>query len=107
MSEVGKKPLGLIMNMIEAMGLEVTYAYDDLVFVAHNAFVLQMADDPKLVHLYFNQTSLPEHHDALTEKLSSHAKTNGLTINRAGLFTTEQQPDSEEFTINFLDDKKT
>ena len=35
------RPLGLVKEMLEQIGMEVTYAYEDLVFIRHNHFLLQ------------------------------------------------------------------
>ena len=34
---VPHRPLGLVKEMLTAMGLESTYVYEDLVFVSHNS----------------------------------------------------------------------
>ena len=35
------RPLGLVKQLLEEIGIEVTYAYEDLVFVQHNPILLQ------------------------------------------------------------------
>ena len=54
------RPLGLIMEAVELMGLEVTHAYEDLVFISHNAFLLRMGSEGQQVYLYFNEGCEPE-----------------------------------------------
>lgn len=100
MITVNKYPLGLIMNVVESMGLEVTYAYDDLVFVAHSAFLFQMDNNPQLVNLYFNQQSDTDSRAGITESLIKYGQENGLTIITKGLFAMEQQED-ENLKITF------
>jgi hypothetical protein len=89
------------MNLVESMGLEVTYAFDNLVFVEHNAFLLQMEETPEAVSLYFNQQSETASRPALTEAFAKRGLENGLTITRKGLFTIEAQED-QTLKITFL-----
>ena len=37
-TETTERPLGTVMQLLEELGHEVSYAYDDLVFVNHNGF---------------------------------------------------------------------
>jgi hypothetical protein len=101
MIPVRKNPLGLIMNVVESLGLEVTYAYADLVFVDHNAFLLQMDEVPGTVNLYFNRESDAAARPALIAGLSKHARENGLAVVDKGLFEIEQQP-GEALKLTFI-----
>ncbi|NTV53361.1 MAG: hypothetical protein HGA76_10175 [Candidatus Firestonebacteria bacterium] len=101
MTQVRKNPLGLIMNIVESMGLEVTYAYADLIFVAHNAFVLQMGENPETVNLYFNQESDIALRPSLAAELSRHGQENNLTVVEQGLFSLEQAAD-EKLKLTFI-----
>lgn len=98
---VQKHPLGLVMNLVEAIGLEVTYAYADLVFVDNNAFLLQMDEVPEIIHLYFNTQSDPALRPALVKTLADQARANGLRIVNQGLFELEQQ-EGESIKVTFL-----
>ncbi len=53
------RPLGEITALLADLGLEVTYAYDDLVFVQHSAFILQFTDDPAQLKLFINTECEP------------------------------------------------
>ena len=55
-----EKPLGKITALLADLGLEVTYAYDDLVFVQHSAFLLQFTDKRNLLKLYTNSACDPK-----------------------------------------------
>lgn len=46
------RPLGYIREVVNQLGLEVTYIYEDLVYIEHNAFLLQMGDRGKS-HIFF------------------------------------------------------
>lgn len=42
---MGLRPLGKVKELVESIGMGVSYAYEDLVFLEHNAFLLQFDDD--------------------------------------------------------------
>ena len=35
------RPLGVVKQLLEEIGMEITYAYDDLIFIQHNPVLLQ------------------------------------------------------------------
>jgi len=78
--DIPSRPLGLIVGIIEQMGLDVTYAYEDLVFIELNAFLLRMGDKSEQVHLYFNTESDVDQRGAVAEQLSALAGKEGLQI---------------------------
>jgi hypothetical protein len=101
MDPVKKSPLGLVMNIVQSMGLDVTYAYDDLVFVDHNAFLLQMDKDPQTLILYFNRDSDAALRPRLTEEITHYAREHNLQVQEKGLFAIEQAP-GEELKVTFF-----
>ena len=101
--EIPYRPLGLIIEAIESMGLEVTHAYEDLVFVSHNAFLLRMGSKGEMVHMYFNEESEPDKRPLLHEQLSSLGAERGLKILWSGTYTMEQR-DDEHVDIHFAED---
>lgn len=48
------KPLGKLKELVESAGMGVSYAYEDLVFLDHNAFLLQFGDDGRTVIIHTN-----------------------------------------------------
>lgn len=97
------RPLGHIREMINALGLEVTYIYDDLVYVEHNAFLLQMGESGEKIFLYFNTESDPAERDSITGQLEKAGQARELSIQRKGTFTMSQVPDEERIEMVFLD----
>lgn len=41
---MGLKPLGRVKDIVEAAGMTISYVYEDLVFIDHNAFLLQFTE---------------------------------------------------------------
>ncbi len=91
------KPLGLLTEAVEAMGLEITYAYDDLAFGAHNIFLVQFPPDAGApLQLFFNETCETEAADAVENALTEECAKRGLALQRAGLYVLEDGGEDDE-----------
>jgi len=102
--EVQNRPLGTVMQMVEEMGSEVTYAYEDLVFINHNAFIVQFTDSPSVLKIYFNKDYTQTQIDMLTKGLMAHAPKHGFEIQFKGTYGLEQK-DGDNLEIKFFDQK--
>jgi len=98
------RPLGIIVGIIERLGLEVTYAYEDLVFISHNAFLLRMGAEGHLVHVYFNIDSETDKRPEMLQQLSAAATQEGLTVLESGTYAMEPRED-EQLDIHFYEVK--
>ncbi len=98
--DVPYRPLGIIVGIIEQLGLEVTYAYEDLVFVSHNAFLLRMGEKGEQVHLYFNAESEEDQRDEVREQLTSLSAEHGVRILNSGTYSITPRED-EQLDIHF------
>lgn len=94
------RPLGIITEVIEAMGLDVTYAYDDLVFIEHNAFLLRMGEQGEQVYLFFNEESAPDSRGEVKKQLAEHASPKGLQILSRGTYVMKPRED-DQIDIHF------
>ncbi len=85
----------------EATGLEVSYAYDDLVFPDHTAFIIQF-DDTKATRFfgYFHKDCNPKDKKELEEKLIASCLNQKCSIIFRGNFDLEQK--GESVNIHFL-----
>lgn len=97
------RPLGLIKEVIEAIGLGITHVFEDLVFIEHNAFFLQMGDRGEEVRLFFNTESTIELRDEIAWRLTEEGRKLGLLIERLGTFRVVQEEGSEHFQLEFLE----
>jgi hypothetical protein len=95
------KPLGLVKQMIEAVGLEIAYAYDDLVFVSHNPFLVQFSEAPGEVLVHFNAECPEEDAGRIFEALQRAGADVGLAVTRAGRYELTQG-DEENMSLTFL-----
>jgi hypothetical protein len=92
--ETPLRPLGIVMELVAGLGHEITYAYDDLVFVDHNDFLLQFTTESSALDLFFNTECPGEEADAIAENIIPEASRIGLTVNRKGTYTMTEAPDN-------------
>lgn len=95
------RPLGLIKEMMERINLEITYVYEDLLFIEHNAFILQMGEQGEKIHVWFNTESEETARPGIITSLSEAAAPLSLIIDPAGLFELNQGPD-DNMELQFL-----
>lgn len=84
----------------EATDLDITYAYDDLVFPEHVAFLIQYApESDKKLFCYFHVDCFPESKIEILSELTSSFKKRGCELFPKGSFSLAQK--GEEFEIRF------
>ncbi|UZJ42264.1 hypothetical protein OO006_04635 [Prosthecochloris sp. SCSIO W1101] len=52
--KIPHRALGIVREIVTELRHDITYASEDLVFIDHNAYLLQFTDFPDVMHLYFN-----------------------------------------------------
>jgi len=96
------RPLNKAAELVEASGLEVTYAYDDLVFAEHSVFILKFDDvNDKNFHLYFNIDCPAADKDQIFSLLSTKAAEMNVFIIQDGTFKMASNEQTEEIEILF------
>ncbi|KAB2888979.1 MAG: hypothetical protein F9K32_14470 [Desulfobulbaceae bacterium] len=101
--DIPYRPLGLLRELIESMGLQITHVFEDLIFIEHNAFLLQMGEEGADVRLWFNSESLPAERPAIAATLAKAGADCGLRVERRGTFRLEQQVGAEQLCLELLD----
>jgi hypothetical protein len=97
------RPMGKLMMVVESLELTVTYAYEDLVFVEHNAFLCRFDDNiPQNIFLYFSTDLIADEHQPLLARLQQEAKKQGLYFTYSGKYMMRQKEETEEFEILFM-----
>lgn len=85
----------------EATDLDISYAFDDLVFPDHSAFLIQFDDDNVDNYFcYFHQDMIPEEKVKLTENLTMACEMHKCTLTPRGAFNLKQR--GAEVDIEFL-----
>ncbi|WP_159519351.1 hypothetical protein [Sunxiuqinia indica] len=97
------RPLAEVKMMLEEIGNDVSYAYDDLVFVEHTAFMFQFDDEnPENLKLYLNTEVDQKESDDIKKNLVGAAQKRKLKIVDSGYFKLKEKEDTEEFDILFF-----
>lgn len=106
MSEkTGLRPLYLVNDLAQAIGEEVTYAYDDLAFISHSEVLFQFVENSEsdsLLHYYVHQDLKDEDFTAQKAKYEIAACEQGTTLHCQGRFTLNAKEDSNEIDLQFF-----
>ena len=94
------RELGKITAILADMGLEVTYAYDDLVFLQHSAFLLQFTDEPNALKLFINTECEPDEANPVATNLVLEFGKGGFIATPSGHFSISQN-DNETLDLTF------
>lgn len=97
---MNERPLGKITALLADMELEVTYAYDDLVFVQHSAFMIQFTDDPLKLKLFINTECDPQTANEVAANIVLAFDKAGFDVTPAGRYFMTPNED-ETLNIEF------
>ena len=98
------RPLGIATEIVQETGLNLTYNYDDLMFIEHNPFILQFDDEnSKNLNLFFNVDCEQETAEKLEAQLKNAASQRGFTVTTSGKFEMRQKENTEEIDIKFIE----
>jgi hypothetical protein len=90
----------------KATGLEITWAYDDLVFAEHNTFIIRFdTDDLQKIHCYFNVDCQVEKAEQLYYSLVKTAPELGMALIHSGSYELGEGSGENEVEITFLEKK--
>ncbi|MGD9931070.1 MAG: hypothetical protein AB7U05_13710 [Mangrovibacterium sp.] len=97
------RPLSEVKMILEEAGTDISYAYDDLVFVDHTAYLIQFDDlNKENLKLYFNIDLNELDARSLGKKLKMLVEKHHMTLTPAGKFSLKQKDGSEEIDISFF-----
>ncbi len=95
------KKLGVIKNIVEFVGMGVGHAYDDLVFLDHNAFLLQFTSEEDTVIIHSNcEADKAALKDAVA-MLQGAAKAHEMTFIEGSDYSLSQT-DDENLRVEFM-----
>lgn len=81
----------------EATGLDIMYAYEDLVFPEHAAFMIQFDDaNPKNLFCHFHMDCNPNNKTDIFSNLKQTASNEKITIEEKGFFKLQQKGEQVE-----------
>jgi hypothetical protein len=92
--------------MKEATGLDVAYAYDDVVFAENAVYIICFDDnDSNLLHCYFNRDCYGEVANEFQNKLFKVALLNGSKMLIHGVFDLKQKDGTEEMEVHLFENE--
>jgi hypothetical protein len=104
MKNIEFRPLGKVRELVQMTGIDISYAYDDLVFSEHSVFIIRFDETSKtLLHLYFNEECNPREAEIMKKRLAVAAKMEGFDLVNRGKYIIDQIEGKEELEINFLE----
>ena len=95
-----KKPLGDIIEIVEKLNSEITYVYDDLIFVDHSDYLLKFGENNDEIEVFFNVECLQNDIERLKAKLESAFTKRKFKLFPKGKFSLAQK-ENEELEIKF------
>ncbi len=97
------RPLGVVKEMLEQAGVEVTYAYEDLVFIKDNHFLLQFGKVGEILFFYANVEMGDADGRQRFAALLPVVSAQGLTLIHRGCYRLSAGED-ENLSLEFLHD---
>ncbi|WP_066630485.1 hypothetical protein [Labilibacter marinus] len=101
---INYRPLGHVMEILESIGIPVSYSYDDLVFVENNTLLVKFNDeDTKQLFLYFNKDIEGNVAYEIEKSLMNAAMDKGYTFMNSGKYDIRTKDEAkEELELIFL-----
>lgn len=96
------RPLGLVKEALEPIGIEVSYAYEDLVFIQHNHFLLQFGKTGAILFYYANVETAEEAAQQFFREVQGALGAKGMTLVDRGQYRLTAGA-GEELSLHFLD----
>lgn len=95
------RDLGQVREIVEAVGMAVSYAYEDLVFLEHNAFLLQFTDKQQKILAHTNAEAKSDELEIPIAILQKKAGEFGMEFQKGSQYRLSQT-DEENINIEFL-----
>ena len=99
---MSNRELGLVREALSTAGMEISYAYEDLIFLEHTGFLLQFTDNEHELLLHKNQEAIEEELSEAIALLQKKGGEVGLTIHSGGKYRLIQKDDEENLELQFV-----
>lgn len=97
------RPLGLVKQILEEIGIELTYAYEDLIFIQHNPILLQFGKVGEMLFFYTNEDTEEAEALQLFATIQTKASSHGITLVQRGRYRLSEA-EGENLSLEFLED---
>jgi hypothetical protein len=101
-AEKNPRPLDEVIAFTRSMNREVTYAYDDLLFVEHSEIILQFhPEDARKLYIFIHRDISEEDRSEILASFEQHGKAFDFALEYGGDFTIQENKESEDVDIVF------
>lgn len=91
--DIPYRPLGLVKKVMESIGAEVSYAFEDLVFITHNHFLLQFGKVGAELFFYRNDEISSDESRVQYTLLTESFEKEGIILHDNGSYTMTPKDD--------------
>ena len=96
------KQLGVVKDIVESAGMGISYAYDDLVFINHNALLLQFIDKKSELVIHVNSEADESAIQGDIIRLKAEATAKKMSL-KDGIKYTLSQGEDENIRLEFIE----
>jgi len=96
------RPLGHIVTMMESLGTKVTHWHDDLVFMEHNAFLIQMGERGEDMGVWLNIDCEPAKAEEIMDLIAGKGPEHGFDVSFCGNYRVAESDENETLQIEFI-----
>jgi hypothetical protein len=97
------RPLGVVKQLLEEVGMDITYAYEDLVFIRHNPCLLQFGREGEMLFFYASVETGAAKAKELFSAIQAKALGQGITLVYRGRYRLSQA-EGECLSLEFIED---
>lgn len=97
------RPFGIVKEVVEAVGTNISYNYDDLVFIENNPYLVQFSNETdKVCYIFFNEDIDKGAAVDLTRRLQNEGFKRELDMQVKGYYKMEPNEETKELNIQFI-----
>ena len=97
---MSNRALGLVREVIHNAGMELSYAYEDLIFMEHNGFLLQFSDKDNELFIHVNEEANEQELEWPISLLQKKGTELGLLFHK-GRHYKLTETDTDNFQLEF------
>jgi hypothetical protein len=95
------KPLCTVKEIVEAAGMGISYVYEDLVFIDHNALLLEFTQNENELLVHINEKAVRSELGAVIIRLQEEASAREMTFTTGSLYRISQN-EEENIRLEFI-----
>ncbi|MGD9946932.1 MAG: hypothetical protein AB7U29_00475 [Desulfobulbus sp.] len=99
------RPLGVVKQLLEEIGIEITYAYEDLVFIQHSPILLQFGKKGEELFSYTNVDAVGEEASQIFAAIQAKVSGEGITLMHRGRYRLSEA-EGENLSLEFIEEAK-